>query len=202
MLRASQRTTTIFWPLSNCLATVLARRPSRCPLPSMTTYITNSKSVFQRREKGDDIKGRQRTTGSKVDILLCHRFTRLISSETKSSAPGYTCGFVYCRSWCRWESFNRNPRSLMVRRKWISEAKFVRQIVRCPSPNSTSLFWGGGVTCCLLMWSAKTLEKKVSISRFFIEVFLLPSGKTVLICLQRSHLCCKSTIIPMPKGTR
>lgn len=38
MLRASHRTTTIFWPLSSCLATVLARRPSRCPLPSMTTW--------------------------------------------------------------------------------------------------------------------------------------------------------------------
>lgn len=37
MFRASQRTTTIFCPLSNCLATVLARRPSRCPLPSMIT---------------------------------------------------------------------------------------------------------------------------------------------------------------------
>ena len=37
MFRASHRTTTIFWPLSNCLATVLARRPRRCPLPSITT---------------------------------------------------------------------------------------------------------------------------------------------------------------------
>lgn len=36
MLRASQRTTTIFWPFRSCLATVLARRPSKCPLPSMT----------------------------------------------------------------------------------------------------------------------------------------------------------------------
>lgn len=36
MLRASQRTMTIFCPLSSCLATVLARRPSRWPLPSMT----------------------------------------------------------------------------------------------------------------------------------------------------------------------
>lgn len=38
MLRASHLTTTIFWPLSSCFATVLARRPRRCPLPSMTTY--------------------------------------------------------------------------------------------------------------------------------------------------------------------
>lgn len=37
MFRASQRTTTIFCPLSSCFATVLARRPSRCPLPSMIT---------------------------------------------------------------------------------------------------------------------------------------------------------------------
>ena len=37
MLRASQRTTTIFWPLRSCLATVLARRPRRWPLPSTTT---------------------------------------------------------------------------------------------------------------------------------------------------------------------
>lgn len=36
MLRASHRTTTIFWPLRSCLATVLARRPSKWPLPSMT----------------------------------------------------------------------------------------------------------------------------------------------------------------------
>jgi hypothetical protein len=38
MLRASQRTTTIFWPFKSCLATVLASRPSKCPLPSMTIY--------------------------------------------------------------------------------------------------------------------------------------------------------------------
>ena len=37
MLMASQRTTTIFWPLSSCFATVLARRPSKCPFPSITT---------------------------------------------------------------------------------------------------------------------------------------------------------------------
>lgn len=36
MLIASQRTTTIFWPLRSCLATVEARRPRRWPLPSMT----------------------------------------------------------------------------------------------------------------------------------------------------------------------
>lgn len=39
MLRASQRTTTIFWPLRSCLATMLASRPSRWPLPSITTYL-------------------------------------------------------------------------------------------------------------------------------------------------------------------
>jgi hypothetical protein len=37
MFRASQRTTTTFWPLRSCFATILARRPSKCPLPSMTT---------------------------------------------------------------------------------------------------------------------------------------------------------------------
>ena len=36
MFRSSQRTTTIFWPLSSCLATMLASRPRRWPLPSMT----------------------------------------------------------------------------------------------------------------------------------------------------------------------
>jgi len=40
MLRASQRTTTIFCPLSNCLATVLASRPRRWPLPSIVIYVT------------------------------------------------------------------------------------------------------------------------------------------------------------------
>lgn len=39
MLRASQRTTTIFWPFSSCFATVLAKRPKRCPLPSITTCM-------------------------------------------------------------------------------------------------------------------------------------------------------------------
>lgn len=39
MLRSSQRTTTIFWPLRSCLATMLARRPSRWPLPSITTCL-------------------------------------------------------------------------------------------------------------------------------------------------------------------
>lgn len=48
MLRASHLTTTIFWPLSSCLATVLARRPRRCPLPSMTTY--NPETLSQRSQ--------------------------------------------------------------------------------------------------------------------------------------------------------
>lgn len=42
MLRASHLTTTIFWPLRSCLATVLARRPRRCPLPSMMICENNS----------------------------------------------------------------------------------------------------------------------------------------------------------------
>ena len=42
MLRASQRTTTIFWPFRSCLATMLARRPRRWPLPSMTTCVSQS----------------------------------------------------------------------------------------------------------------------------------------------------------------
>lgn len=41
MLRASHLTTTIFWPLRSCLATVLARRPRRCPLPSMMVCENN-----------------------------------------------------------------------------------------------------------------------------------------------------------------
>lgn len=45
MLRASVRTTTIFWPLRSCFATVLARRPSKCPLPSMTTWKHHLMSV-------------------------------------------------------------------------------------------------------------------------------------------------------------
>lgn len=40
MLRASQRTTTTFWPLRSCLATMEARRPRRWPLPSTTTCNT------------------------------------------------------------------------------------------------------------------------------------------------------------------
>jgi hypothetical protein len=40
MLRASQRTTTTFWPLRSCLATMEARRPRRWPLPSTTTCRT------------------------------------------------------------------------------------------------------------------------------------------------------------------
>lgn len=45
MFRASVRTTTIFWPLSSCLATMLARRPRRWPLPSMTTCGRQKQSV-------------------------------------------------------------------------------------------------------------------------------------------------------------
>ena len=37
MLRSSQRTTTIFWPDSSCLATTEASRPMRCPRASITT---------------------------------------------------------------------------------------------------------------------------------------------------------------------
>jgi hypothetical protein len=37
MLSASHRTTTTFWPFNSCLATMLARRPRRWPLPSMMT---------------------------------------------------------------------------------------------------------------------------------------------------------------------
>ena len=36
MFSASARTTTIFWPFNSCLATMLAKRPRRWPLPSMT----------------------------------------------------------------------------------------------------------------------------------------------------------------------
>lgn len=92
MLRASVRTTTIFWPLSNCLATMLARRPKRCPLPSITTYINRNTRlardalglrfsipilITQKPSSMDGCatkkNGRmiwQRTTGSTVDILL------------------------------------------------------------------------------------------------------------------------------------
>jgi hypothetical protein len=48
MLRASQRTTTTFWPLRSCFATVLARRPSRWPLPSIVTYFHISASITPR----------------------------------------------------------------------------------------------------------------------------------------------------------
>ena len=39
MLISSQRTTTIFWPLRICLATIDASRPRRWPLPSMTMGV-------------------------------------------------------------------------------------------------------------------------------------------------------------------
>ena len=97
MLRASHRTTTIFWPLSNCLAMILARRPKRCPLPSITTCDIKTKSMklahcassqptnhpsqrnfqhlLQSKERlvwvgGGKKKKKKRTTGSIEDILL------------------------------------------------------------------------------------------------------------------------------------
>ena len=35
--KASVRTTTTFLPFNNCFATIEAKRPKRCPLPSTTT---------------------------------------------------------------------------------------------------------------------------------------------------------------------
>ena len=46
MLRASQRTTTIFWPSRSCLATVEARRPRRWPLPSMVICFESRSAPF------------------------------------------------------------------------------------------------------------------------------------------------------------
>lgn len=37
MFKSSHLTTTTFWPLRSCLATMLAKRPRRCPLPSIMT---------------------------------------------------------------------------------------------------------------------------------------------------------------------
>lgn len=62
MLRASQRTTTTFWPLRSCLATTEARRPRRWPLPSTTT-CNNAKQLA---------------------VLFCHGLT------LGSAAPGAT----------------------------------------------------------------------------------------------------------------
>lgn len=64
MLRASHRTTTIFWPLRSCFATVLARRPSKWPLPSITTYFCDQSKALQ-----PSAAQIERTTGSKDDML-------------------------------------------------------------------------------------------------------------------------------------
>ena len=74
MFRASHLTMTIFCPLSNCLATVLAKRPRRCPLPSMITYVQPDQSQLRpTSNRGSCCRGwskvRLLTTFSKVDIL-------------------------------------------------------------------------------------------------------------------------------------
>jgi len=80
MFKASHLTTTIFCPLSSCLATVLARRPSRCPLPSIMTYFDRKPTyklfVFLLQfelsrylHRGKLLPGKL-TTGSKVLILV------------------------------------------------------------------------------------------------------------------------------------
>lgn len=86
MFRASHRTTTIFWPLSNCLATVLASRPRRWPLPSIVIYYFPSSAIMFLNPLATLprffamlsylfcwlMDERRLTTGSKVDILSCY----------------------------------------------------------------------------------------------------------------------------------
>jgi hypothetical protein len=43
---SSQRTTTTFWPLRICLATIEARRPRRWPLPSMVTGAVEKVAIW------------------------------------------------------------------------------------------------------------------------------------------------------------
>lgn len=45
-LMSSQRTTTTFWPLRICLATIEARRPRRWPLPSMVTGAVEKVAIW------------------------------------------------------------------------------------------------------------------------------------------------------------
>lgn len=153
-MRASHLTTTIFWPLSSCFATVLARRPRRCPLPSMTTY--NSSNTNQRLfifSKGllpccTDIfassssgEAAVRTTGSVEDILHSHRFKRKISSERKSTALGYSLGMYVVGGCCRCGQVQRTQRSRMwfAGRRSLSEGgdTFVRAMIgRAPTLTS------------------------------------------------------------------
>lgn len=81
MLSCSQRTTTIFWPLSSCFATVLARRPRRWPLPSMTIYIKSSVSACVR------------TPASAANIhLLRECFRECVPPARRSTlCPGVVC---------------------------------------------------------------------------------------------------------------
>lgn len=82
MLRASHLTTTIFWPLSSCLATVLARRPRRCPLPSMTTYNPETHSqrsqsfrVFQAKvEDVEDLRFEVSRVEGEIDGMNAKRW--------------------------------------------------------------------------------------------------------------------------------
>lgn len=67
-LMSSQRTTTTFWPLRSCLATIEARRPRRWPLPSMMTGAAEKVAIWLARElpRGEELASGSEHGGSSV----------------------------------------------------------------------------------------------------------------------------------------
>ena len=150
MLRASHRTTTIFWPLSSCLATILARRPRRCPLPSITTYFRNTILVSEICDGGRlsietiqlgrvDSKRVRRTTGSNVDILLLSPNYTVSTQQDKELCSRISLGWwsVVVEMLSFGDQDRRNAhhmKSLRIRSiDWLSESNCVR-LGRGPQP--------------------------------------------------------------------
>ena len=138
MFRASQRTTTIFCPLSSCLATVLARRPSRCPLPSMTCSKVSQMVLCG---------------------ILCARRRLLAAASNATANPGdacsvhsegtyddrLECGHVVESGWLCWELvvFSRDEAVSSAERNglWSSVRGFPTRSVFGPSaPEETTTF--------------------------------------------------------------
>lgn len=90
MLRASHRTTTIFWPLSSCLATMLAKRPRRCPLPSITIWKIELVKTVNCGYVGETAKGRinQKWKGRTYDGLEGRHLSRFLSEGAGNFGVG------------------------------------------------------------------------------------------------------------------
>ena len=168
MFRASQRTTTTFWPLRSCLATIEARRPRRWPLPSTTTC---EKGIVSKRPRSNSnsmlwaIANRCRGTSHSQQSLS------IAESQAGSGASHKSPRFFpsqNCPAWNVVVTHNRLERRHRIRfsleRRKRNRQNHTAQLTKGTGKSSNRagenlllllLCCTGGVSSsrCLVMWS-------------------------------------------------